>query len=268
MFFKRFETSTLLKKLVECYWVVESNDTTPVIQKIIPDGFPELIFHYRDPYKINIDGHWQLQSKTLLAGQLKKYFFLQNTSASGVFGIKCKPTALTHLFGISIKDFNDDVVALTDLNIPALNVLMENLASCATYENMIGVTDKYLQAIIHNHDDFGNDIDTIIDLIFESNGMVSIMDIQKQFYVTQRQLQRRFEKYIGVSPKFYTRIIRFNYVFQLMKDGKFSWLDVTHRCGYFDQSHFIRDFKSFTGEDPSKYIFDEPGMANFFLKKQ
>ena len=267
MFFKRFPPSTSLKKLVECYWIVESNDTTPFIQKIIPDGFPELIFHYRDAYKINIKGYWQLQSKTLLAGQIKKHFFLQNTGASGVFGIKFKPAALTHLFGISIKDFTDNVAAINDINIPSLNTLMNKLALCTTYENMISVADKYLQTIIYSREDFSSDIDKIIDLIFESNGTIPIMEIQKQFYVTERQLQRRFQKYVGLSPKFYTRIIRFNYVFQLMKDRKFSWLDVTHRAGYFDQSHFIHNFKSFTGEDPSKYIFDEPDMANFFLRK-
>lgn len=268
MFFKRFVPGASLAKFVECYWVVQSYDTTPVIQKIIPDGFPELIFHYRDPYKININGNWQLQSKALLAGQIKKHFFLQNVGTSGVFGIKCMPTALTHLFGISIKDFTDKVVALNDNDISPLNTLMKELAFCANYENMIDVAETYLQAIINKQDYFINEIDKIVDLIFKSNGMLSIMEIQRQFYITERQLQRMFQKYIGLSPKFYTRIIRFNYIFQLMKEGKFSWLDVTHRCGYFDQSHFIRDFKSFTGEDPSKYIFDKPDLANFFLKKQ
>jgi AraC-like DNA-binding protein len=52
-----------------------------------------------------------------------------------------------------------------------------------------------------------------------------------------------------------------------MQQANVSWLDITHRSGYFDQSHFIKDFKAFSGEDPSKYFFDTPNMANFFLKK-
>jgi transcriptional regulator GlxA family with amidase domain len=92
--------------------------------------------------------------------------------------------------------------------------------------------------------------------------------MQKDFFITERQLERLFKKYIGLSPKFYSRIIRFNHIFQLVKEKRISWLEITHLSGYFDQSHFIRDFKAFTGEEPSQYFFDAPDMANFFLKKE
>ena len=103
---------------------------------------------------------------------------------------------------------------------------------------------------------------------FNTHGTITIEEIQKQFFITERQVQRLFQKYIGLSPKFYCRIIRFNYIFQLLKEKPLSWLDVTHLSGYFDQSHFIRDFKAFTGEEPSNYFFDAPDMANFFLKRE
>ena len=55
MTFNRFDPDEELKNLVECYWIAEDNDPTPFLQKIIPDGFPEIIFHYADPYKIKLD---------------------------------------------------------------------------------------------------------------------------------------------------------------------------------------------------------------------
>jgi AraC-like DNA-binding protein len=267
MIFKRVQPNSFLENYIDCFWVIESEDHQPVKQKIIPDGFPEIIFHYRDPYRININGSWQLQAKGLLAGQIKKHFFLENTGTSGVFGIKFKPAALSHLFGFSMHAFTDNVLPIEDLDNTFLNLLGQEIQQCHGYAEMIEVAEKRFKSLVENTLGANAAIDAIADLIFQTNGSVSIIEIQKAFFTTERQLQRLFHQYIGISPKFYCRIIRFNHVFQLMQQGKFSWLDITHRAGYFDQSHFIRDFKAFTGEDPSKYFFNDPNLANFFLKK-
>jgi YesN/AraC family two-component response regulator len=52
-----------------------------------------------------------------------------------------------------------------------------------------------------------------------------------------------------------------------MQKEKISWTQVGLESGYYDQAHFIKNFKAFTGEDPSRYFFEEPNLANFFLKK-
>jgi hypothetical protein len=86
MHFKRIDPSPELAHIIECLWILESSNP-PTVQKIIPDGFPEIIFHYRDAYKINIGGTWEDLEKQLLAGQIRMYFFLENTGVSGMFGI-------------------------------------------------------------------------------------------------------------------------------------------------------------------------------------
>jgi len=106
-----------------------------------------------------------------------------------------------------------------------------------------------------------------IDLIFSSNGMVSVKELTEKAGVGERQLERLFKRYVGLSPKFFARIIRFNYIFQLIQSKNTPWAEIVYQSGYYDQSHFIRNFKAFTGEDPTSYFFDEDNMANFFLKK-
>lgn len=268
MLFHRFAPAKSLESFVECYWVIESEEKKPVIQKIIPDGFPEIIFHYGDPYRINMHEAWELQSNSLLAGQLKKYFFLENTGASGVVGIKFKPAGLAQLFGFTMYAFTDKVISLSNLAQPSLKALEQDIRTCAGYSEMIMIAETHLQKIVDSRQYKVGPVDKAIDLILDSKGAVSISEIEKSCFVTERWLQRMFQKYVGLSPKFYSRIIRFNFIFQLMQEGNFSWLDITHRAGYFDQSHFIRDFKAFTGEDPSCYFFEEPNIANFFLKKE
>jgi AraC-like DNA-binding protein len=97
--------------------------------------------------------------------------------------------------------------------------------------------------------------------------MVTMASVCKELGIGERYLQRLFQNYIGVSPKFFARIVRFSYIFQLIKDESPTWADVVYEAGYYDQSHFIRNFKAFTGEDPGKYIFAEKSLANFFMRK-
>ncbi len=267
MIFKRIEPVGSLKEFVECIWIIESTDTTPTVQKIIPDGFAEIIFHFGDRYRIKIGNRWQVQGRSLLAGQIKKYFFLENTGRSGVLGIKCKPAAVTHLFCIEMDLLADKVVPLSSIRSRKLQQLGKNI-NFSDHKTMAATTQKYLLEMLAAKDQYEPVIDEAIRLVFSSNGTMSVKDICKSLFITERRLQRLFKKYIGIPPKAWSRIIRFNYLFELIKHGKTSWPDITYLSGYFDQSHFIRDFKAFTGEEPSNYFFDEENLANFFLRKK
>lgn len=268
MLFERIAPPKKLERFIECYWVVESTNTTPEIQKIIPDGFPEIIFHYGDSYKINIKNKWELQSKSLIAGQIKKHFFLQNTGRSGVFGIKFRPAGLMHLFSTPMYELTDKALPLSEIKNFFFLKLEREIFNCKGYKEMIVVVNQFLQEQAKQQEQYNDTIDKAVDLIFKSNGTLAVNELAKNLFSTERQLQRLFRKYIGLSPKFYARIIRFNYIFQLIQKKNTSWLDVTYHSGYFDQSHFIRDFKAFTGEDPSQYFFEGENMANFFLKRK
>ena len=70
-----------------------------------------------------------------------------------------------------------------------------------------------------------------------------------------RRLARLFALEVGLTPKLYARVLRFRRVLQLTHvDRPVDWSDIAHRCGYFDQAHFIRDFKEFSGLTPGDYL--------------
>ncbi len=266
MQFKRIEPPPNLCNLVECYWTVMSESKTPVLQKIIPDGFPEIIFHFGDSYRIKLAGRWELQGDSLLAGQITKYFFLENSGISDILGIKLKPTALTQIFGIIMSPLKNKVVALSDLGNKKLNSINHLVRECDNHLARINTINEQLTELSRSTLP-SLTIEKAIDSIFSSHGMVSIASICELCDVSERQLERLFNKYIGLPPKFYSRIIRFSYIFQIAQDKKLSWSDLGMESGFYDQPHFIKNFKTFTGEDPSKYFFDEPNLSNFFLKK-
>lgn len=268
MIFKRITPANGLNKIIDCYWIVENEDATPRVQKIIPDGFCEIIFHYKDPYRICLNGSWALQTKSLLAGQLRQYFFLENTGASGMVGIKLQPAALTHLFQLDMHTLTGQVADLPSVLGKRLAVLEQTLRSTMDHEKMISILDDHFTMLAAETTDPPSPVDDAIALIFAQKGMITVAEITARLHISERQLERLFAKYIGLSPKFYARIIRFSTIFQLIQQENPGWIALACEAGFYDQSHFIRNFKAFTGEDPSQYGFDEKNMANFFLKKQ
>ncbi len=267
MNYQRIEPDEKLSPWVDCYWFAESTNAIREKKKIIPDGFPEIIFHYRDPYRINISGAWKKQGKNLFAGQIRNFFYLKNTGASGMVGIKFKPAALAHLFELNMAEYTNHVVPLQQVIGKSFNTAIESLRNSIQPEEFSKLLDHELGLIVQPFNDDAQYVERCLDLIFERKGNVDVRELQDRVAITERQLQRLFNKYVGLPPKFYCRIIRFSHIFGLMEQRDASWVEIALESGYYDQSHFIRNFKAFTGEDPSAYLFEEETLANFFMKR-
>jgi AraC-like DNA-binding protein len=267
MIFKRVNPAADLERIIDCYWIIENDDPMPHQQKIIPDGFCEIIFHYGDPYRICLTNTWEQQSHHLLAGQISRHFFLENTGKAGIVGIKLTPTALTHLFGLDMQLYTDKVVDLPLVLGNQLQNLEQDLLTTRDHDQLITLLNDHFRKTWEQANFQPSPVDKAIELIFANRGMISVTEITATIGIGERQLERLFKKYIGLSPKFYTRIIRFSTIFQLIQQQDPGWAGLAYEAGFYDQSHFIRNFKAFTGEDPSRYGFDEKNLANFFLKK-
>lgn len=233
-------------------------------QKIIPDGYLEMILHYGDPYQINIDGIWRTQSKYLLAGQLTHHFYLENTGQSGMIGIKFKPAAVHDLFGLEMFRLVNKVVELFG----AIGLKGQPFVDFLRTGNFDNLSDHVERLIIPLIPDAQpSKTYDAVDLIIEKKGLLSIGQITESVGISERQLERLFKRVVGLTPKRFCRIIRFAHIFKLVESGDVGWAKIALDSGFFDQSHFIKDFKAFTGEDPSRYTFNDQNMANFFMRK-
>lgn len=267
MLYKRIKPDVSLQDLIDCFWIVENDDPAIHRQKIIPDGFPEIIFHYGDPYRINISGKWELQTSRLMAGQIRNHFMLENTGISGMIGIKFQPAAIAQLFNLDMETFTDKVVDLDSCLKGKFEPIADVLISDQMYPEKVSLLIRFFTSIPNRESKNDRLVNRAVDIILDQKGMVTISDIIKKMGISERHMERLFKKYVGLSPKFYSRIIRFSYIFQLVHNEKMSWSEVAQYSGFYDQSHFIKNFREFTGEDPSNYFFDDNNMANFFLNR-
>lgn len=255
-----------LKTIIKEFWVYENPDETPSVQKVIPDGYSEIIIHYGDICRINLKGSWEDQERLLFSNQISSFFHLENTGRSAMIGVKLFPEAGFELFGKDMADCTDQVLPLESLGVDTSSI-HELIDPDITTRARIESLENW---IIQLNENIPGGIDIVKEAtkrIFESNGMIDVQEISNDLNISIRQLERQFKKVVGTTIKFFSRIIRFNYIFQLMEKNEMSWIQIALESGFFDQSHFIKNFKEFTGEEPSSYGFDDQTLANFFLKK-
>ncbi len=98
-----------------------------------------------------------------------------------------------------------------------------------------------------------NPIDYIIPEIIKYGGTIKIDDLVKKAYMSNRQFERAFKERMGVSPKFYSRLVRFGKAWLLKENNPdMTWTQVAYECNYFDQMHLIRDFKVLADANPKE----------------
>ena len=267
MQYQRFAPAPALRHLVDCYWVVTSDDREPRLQKIIPDGFPEVIFHLADPYRIQLSGPWQTQPNDLLAGQLTHHFFLENTGRSHIIGIKLQPTALARLWQMPMHLYTNRVVELHKAMPLHWQPLREALQNVQEDALRILHIDVFLLAQSSSSSSSELLSDQAVKMLRETRGTLGIAALAAHLGISERHLEQRFKREVGLTPKQFARIVRFNAIFELMKEGQPDWMELVEGAGFYDQSHFIRNFRAFTGEEPSAYGFEAVTLANFFLKR-
>lgn len=267
MIYKQVPPNQELAHLIKSFWLIDSEgDKSIRREKIIPDGYPELIFHFGDSYRININGEWKLQEKSLLAGQIRNFFFLENTGESKMFAIKFQPWAVRVLFGIDMSALTDNVIKVSKEIEKKISVIRKIAIGSMEFLVKVKAIEEEFQDFMHSNQVTVDSKYKIVQTLVETDASIPLKALQEKHGISERSLERYFKTNIGLAPKYYSRIIRFSSIFKLVQDKSVDWADIVHRAGYYDQSHFIKNFKEFTGEDPSKYGFSEKNMANFFLK--
>jgi AraC-like DNA-binding protein len=108
-------------------------------------------------------------------------------------------------------------------------------------------------------------IDDAIRLIESNNGNISIRELEQATYTTKRTLERHFLEQVGLNPKTYCRLVRFKGVIRFIESNlNPKWRQLADHFGYYDQSHFIHEFKTLSGSLPQDYFTLKPGFDKIF----
>jgi AraC-like DNA-binding protein len=268
MEYREYPPSAALAPYVKCFWSLESDEEQHERERIFPDGSIELIHHYRDLFrKYDENGQPFEQNRSFFHGQLKRYFDLQATGKIGIFSVRFKPAGLRPFVPFSIDK-------ITDLSVPTQNawgekamVLESQLMQVQNTNERIDLMEHFLLGQL-NPEHVDPVVENCIAYISAQSGSISVDELTQQQTIGKRALERRFLQSVGLSPKLFARIIRFNHALQLIENRDFSnFTSVAYEGGFYDQAHFIKDFKEFTGITPKEFFDDEKmALSSLFYK--
>ena len=263
-----------LEEFVDCFWDLSgpSSNQSPDSEIILPDGKTELIVHFGDDFlkletneKTGIE-IFERQARVLMSGQLTSRIKLRPTGVVGVSSIRFKAAGAARFFDLPFESIVDQVVDFSSYHFEVATMLKNNIESATNCEARLLVLQELLiqrlQIQESKEDVF---VRQACRYITESEGGYSVAELVKLIGFSERQLERKFKNQVGITPKLLSRIMRFQKFIRIARDNpKLTLTDASLSCGYFDQSHFIRDFTKFAGVSPVNYLTSPHAMSDHF----
>lgn len=268
MNYQTYEPSPLLAPLVKCFWSLEAPAVSvPEKQVIVPDGCMELIIHYGDLYQqFRADGSSLIQPRSFVFGQISGTLEIAPTGYTGIIAARFHPDGFTPLATMPLADMENRAVALFELFGEEAKRLEEKVLVTASTVERIQYIETFLLARLNKLEVIDWIVKSSVEILLDQAGQVKVEEMAERLKVQRRQLERKFSSAVGLSPKQLSKIIRLQAALkQLHQNTALSLTELAYQNGYFDQSHFIKDFKNFTGMSPKKFYADHLKLSKLFI---
>ncbi|HSK13285.1 MAG TPA: helix-turn-helix transcriptional regulator [Phnomibacter sp.] len=247
-----------LRPYVHSFWYGRFNeDRSPLfVQQVMPTGFVELIFHLSSQHCFLLQhGAWSKSPLYTLVGLFSKPYEVHFKDKVDCFGIRLKPEGIYNLFGVPGSKFSGEYLDMEMVLDSTFRSFSEQLIGALQPEKMVQLTEAYLLSCYRSNNINYYYLNHAAESIRNSYGMLSVDELCKQVYISQRQLEREFSEKLGLSPKQYQRLVRISRVNELLvQQGKPQLTDIGYEAGYADQAHFIREFRQFARVTPSGFL--------------
>lgn len=263
--YKTFLPAAELKSYVRYFWTYEGNFTTGSGVQVtsFADVYPRFIYQDLNHYAPVVQESGHVLPQMYLSGLDTRPSTYSWANTFAHFGVSFYPHALPALLQVNPRELVNQLPDGLSI-LPAL-VADRLLLAKNTGEKIAALSNYFITRLSHfNSDQF------MMRFIHQRqlSHHISLETIQKQHHITERQLERKFMHHLGITPKLYQRILRFECaLLQLSGPQTISLTDLAYACGYYDQAHFIKDFKAFSGFTPNQFMHSHPlgGESSSFI---
>lgn len=266
MDYLELEPAPPVRRFARCYWFLTgaAGPGDPTADPALPDGSPELLINLADPFRaIPKDRPPELQPTTMLVGQITGPFAVEPTGRIDLVGVRLEPFGAVGLFR-PMAALTDRWADGSDLPSAQLAEVQASLREAASPEARAAILDRHLGRILAEGRQPDPRVAAAVGAIRATHGASSLDRLGQELGITPRNLQRLFRHDVGISPKLLARITRFQRVFGAWRTDPTTLARVAAECGYFDQSHLIRDFRDFAGAAPAAFLASLPEFTGFF----
>jgi AraC-like DNA-binding protein len=232
-------------------------------QTLFPNGFSGIFFNFGNLGKLLIKEEFKIPFVSVF-GQIDRHFVAVHCPGYYSLGVLLKPTVLSWLLKVDMPEFTNRAVD-GQLIAQAFGWLHQQMEETTSFRAKIHLFENYFGNVMARRCHKVGLADRALTLI-NQRPVVSVHKVAEQLCVSQRHLEIQFKQSVGLSPKTYLLILRFKRMEQQLKNlSSVSWQEMKFAHEYYDQNHFIKDFKRFTGHTPSDYLLNNLEMGRSYL---
>jgi len=261
MNYQTFQPSSGLASFVKCHWSLEvPAGVHPQKQRIVPDGCMEMIFILADDIRrYTSENDSIIQPRAVVVGQISKPFIIEPTGRVDCFATRFYPYGFANFITTSLKDLENKETPITELfGVNDSKELELKIISSQTTAERIEIIESFFLNKLNEQSTIDHIVKTTIDALLSTNGSTAIKTIVDDEPSSRRRLERKFIKQVGLSPKQLGKVIRLQAALKLLLNRRAEKLtEIAYQSDYYDQAHFIRDFKDFTGTNPKEFLKDD-----------
>lgn len=260
--------SILLSKFVKHYWTIESciPRNNEHIQRIVPNGLSELMFYFGDKPE-STDKKISIDQNTLIKGQLNGYYDIKVTGELSLFSIVFQPYGASMFFNIPLSELLNQNVPLQFVLKEVVNELEGRLFDADSFAEKTRIAERFLLERLQKSEKRNHffRIMESVKLINQARGNINISFLASEVCFSRKQFERTFLDLIGISPKQFLKIVRFQHAInEKSKAQNTNLTTLAYHCGYYDQSHMINDFYKLSGMSPKQYFNSCEPYSDYF----
>lgn len=241
------------------------------IERVVPDGGIYLIFELdgftRHTYDTETGEPNNTFTKVWISGMHKNYISISAHQDSSMLVVQFKAGGAKPFLPFPTCDLNNKVVPAEEVFGNAILDLQSNLVSAESHLEKFNLIQKYFLKIGNFESTSADKMVAEMCDVIKQNSHAKLKEIVAKSEYSQKQAIHLFKQKVGLNPKSYQRIIRFNEILpQIMEKKSIAWNTICSDCGYYDQSHFIKEFKQFSGYNPKEFLNEHSDFetTNFF----
>ncbi|MGC3945657.1 MAG: helix-turn-helix transcriptional regulator [Chryseolinea sp.] len=257
MNYQEYIPSEALRSYVKCYYVFEADGQQIINDNAFATGCVEVMFNlHGSQWETEVKGQFIQTSRMELWGQIVKPMPLRLAGKSQMLGIRFHPFGASLFLNDDVSLFNDQVVDLRSLMGTALDDLYQQLQDTPHIAGRINLLETFLHnrlSLFEKRRDKSTLVKMVMNELTRDDFFDNIDNVAARYGITSRYLQKIFLQHTGLTPKLFSKINRFQKSLVLVGKSDLSLTSIAYQSGYFDQSHFIREFRAFTGNTPSRF---------------
>ena len=257
-----------LSQFVENMWLVQGFEAAYSREKILPDGAIEMIFDL-DPepksiFEDEASEGFRTVKKAWISGERTRYIVIGAETNESMIGIRFRPGGAYPFFRFPISELTESVTELDLIWGRLVDEIRDELQEIESPDERLLKLEWFLMQQVQRSLEPNRLITFAVHQLQHSPQFLAIRDLASMIGITQKHLISQFEKVVGLRPKSFARVCKFQKVVNLIEEqNEIEWSAIALDCGYYDQAHFIKEFQTFSGLNPSTYLKKRGDYLNY-----